>query len=377
MARLDSIAISGFKSFGTEQQLSLGDVTVCLGANGAGKSNLISFFKMLNYMTTDGLQKYIAKNGMANAVLHFGSSQTKTISFKLKFSENEWKDTYIADLMFGMPDSLFFSGEHIIAQQEGHGHDGPIESFLQSAGRYESSLNGSTFENIGVRNTCQVLKTILSKCRVFQFHDTSESSRLRNSCYIENGNFLMSDAGNLPAFLYAMKNKSPNYYRRIVEHIKIMVPQFQDFVLQPSVNNQRNILLNWIGERGSEYLFGPHQLSDGSLRYMALTTLLLQPKETLPDVIILDEPELGLHPAAIVALAGMISIAKKNCQVLLATQSPKLANQFSADEIVVVNYDKQKSESVLTRLDAESLKGWMQDYTIEELWEKNVFGGRP
>ena len=218
---------------------------------------------------------------------------------------------------------------------------------------------------------------MLSKCRVFQFHDTSESSRLRNSCYIEDGTFLKSDAGNLPAFLYAMKKNSPLYYQRIIDHIKTVVPQFQNFVLEPSVNNQQNILLNWIGEKGSEYLFGPHQLSDGSLRYMALTALLLQPKETLPDMIVLDEPELGLHPAAIISLAGMISIAKKNCQILLATQSPKLANQFLPDEIVVVNYDKKKHESVFKRLDSEKLKDWLQDYSIEELWEKNVIGGRP
>ena len=375
MARLDSISISGFKSIGSEQQLQLGDVTICLGANGAGKSNLISFFKMLNYMTTDGLQNYIGRNGMANAILHFGPAVTKTISFELHFSEKDWKDTYKADLTFGMPDSLFISGELITAHQKGYAH--PIKSYLQSAGRSESALNGDSFENNGVKRTCEVLKTMLSKCKVFQFHDTSESSRLRNSCYIENGRYLMSDAGNLPAFLYAMKSKEPKYYQRIVEHIRLMVPQFQDFVLEPSVNNAQNILLNWIGERGREYLFGPHQLSDGSLRYMALTALLLQPKETLPNMIILDEPELGLHPAAITALAGMISIAKKNCQILLATQSPKLANQFSADEIVVVNYDKTRTESSFARLDSRKLEEWLRDYTIEELWDKNVIGGRP
>lgn len=375
MARLNSISISGFKSIGSEQRLQLGDVTVCLGANGAGKSNLISFFKLLNYMTTDGLQNYIAKNGMANAILHFGSAKTKTISIELNFTDNEWEDSYKADLTFGMPDSIFISGEHIAALQKGHDH--PIEGYLRSAGHGESGLNGDSFENSAVKRTCGVLKTILSKCKVFQFHDTSESSRLRNSCYIENGRYLMSDAGNLPAFLYAMKNLKPQYYQRIVEHVKVMVPQFQDFVLQPSVNNPQYILLNWIGERGHEYLFGPHQLSDGSLRYMALTALLLQPKDTLPDVIILDEPELGLHPAAIVSLAGMISIAKEDCQILLATQSPKLANQFSADDIVVVNYDKVKNESAFTRLDSKKLEEWLQDYTIEELWDKNVIGGRP
>lgn len=375
MARLNSISVSGFKSIGSEQRLQFGDVTVCLGANGAGKSNLISFFRLLNYMTTDGLQNFVAKNGMANAILHFGSNRTKTISFELNFSYNDWMDSYKADLTFGMPDAIFFSGESITALRAGHTK--PIKACLQSAGRRESGLNGDSFGNNAIKQTCGVLKAMLSRCKVFQFHDTSESSRLRNGSYIESGRYLMSDAGNLPAFLYAMKNQKPQYYKRIVEHIRVMVPQFQDFVLQPSVNNPQTILLNWIGEKGNEYLFGPHQLSDGSLRYMALTTLLLQPKDTLPDVIILDEPELGLHPAAIVSLAGMISIAKENSQILLATQSPKLANQFSADDIVIVNYDKTRNESIFARLDPQKLEEWLQDYTLEELWDKNVIGGRP
>lgn len=376
MGKLQSVSISGFKSIGHKQEITFGDVTVCLGANGAGKSNLVSFFRMLNYMTTKGLQNYIAKNGMANAVLYFGSTRTKTISFEINFNVDSWRDKYQVDLAFGMPDSIFISGERIIAQQ-GERNRHPFDRCLQSAGRFESALSEAVTGSDAVAKTCRVIKNLLSKCRAFQFHDTSESSRLRNSCFIENAEFLMSDAGNLPAFLFAMKENNLKYYQRIVDHIRIIVPQFQDFRLKPSPINQNNIFLNWVGERGDEYLFGPHQLSDGSLRYMALTTLLLQPEETLPDVIILDEPELGLHPAAIVSLAGMISIAKRNCQVVLATQSPELANQFQAEDIVIVNYNKQTNESEFKRVELPNLKDWLKDYSIAELWDKNLLGGRP
>lgn len=375
MGELKRIAIEGFKSIGSRQEIEFSDITVLLGANGAGKSNLVSFFKMLNYMTTDGLQQYVGKNGQAHSILHFGPTKTKAISFSIDFSENSWNDTYKVDLAFGMPDSIFVSGEQVIAHKTDH--DKPFEKFLPSKGRPESALREVISGSSSVATTCRVIKNLLSKCRVFQFHDTSESARLRNSCYIEDADFLKSDAGNLPAFLYAMQTNEPKYYQRIVDHIKIMVPQFQDFRLRPSVSNPQYIFLNWIGECGEEYLFGPHQLSDGSLRYMALTTLLLQPKETLPDVIILDEPELGLHPAAIVSLAGMISIAKRNCQVVLATQSPELANQFPAQDIVIVNYDKRRNESTFKRLDLDELKEWLSDYSIAELWDKNLLGGRP
>ncbi len=375
MGKLKRIEVEGFKSIGRRQFIEFGDVTVLLGANGAGKSNLVSFFKMLNYMTTEGLQQYIGRNGQASAILHFGPAKTKHIEFQIDFTENEWEDTYKASLAFGMPDSIFVSGEQVIAHQRGH-HK-PFNYYLPSNGRPESALREIISGNGTKARICQVIKNLLVKCRVFQFHDTSEASRLRNSCYIEDAEFLKHDAGNLPAFLYGMQKNNPKYYQRIVEHIKIMVPQFQDFRLSPNVLNKQNILLNWIGERGEEYLFGPHQLSDGSLRYMALTALLLQPKDTLPNVIILDEPELGLHPAAIASLAGMISVAKRNCQVVLATQSPELVNQFSVEDIVVVDYDKSVHSTSFVHLDAQKLNAWMEDYSIAELWNKNVIGGRP
>ncbi len=376
MVRLDSISIAGFKSIGSRQSISFGDVSVLLGANGAGKSNVISILKMLNELSLKALQIFIASNGRANGVLHFGSAFTKEILLEANVSDDDWHSAYNASLQFGMPESLFFSKEQIRAV--GKNSSRTIEAELESAGSLESKLcDASIGKDEDCAQICEMFLNLFWGVSVFQFHDTSESSRIRNSCYIEDARALNSDGGNLAAFLYAMQANSPRYYDRIVEHIRQMVPQFWDFRLEPSRTNSRSIFLNWVGERGNDYLLGPHQLSDGSLRYMALTTLLLQPKETLPNVIVLDEPELGLHPAAIASLAEMIAIASQNCQVILATQSPELANQFSADEIVIVEYDKTSNESCFKRLDSKALKDWLKDYSIAELWEKNVLGGRP
>ena len=117
-------------------------------------------------------------------------------------------------------------------------------------------------------------------------------------------------------------------------------------------------MLNW-REKGVDYLFGPHQLSDGTLRFMALTALLLQPPALLPPVVVLDEPELGLHPSAISALAGMIKTASQHCQVILATQSPRLVDEFNAEEIVVVERDNEKRRTVLKQLADVDLKAWI------------------
>ena len=154
------------------------------------------------------------------------------------------------------------------------------------------------------------------------------------------------------------------------------MPQFKDFVLKPSPRNKEYILLNWT-ENDSDYIFGPHQISDGSLRFMALATLLLQPPKTLPKVIILDEPELGLHPSAISILAGMITTASQHSQILLATQSTRLIDEFKASDIVIVERNEKEKCSTYQKLDESKLSEWLEQYCMSELWEKNVIGGRP
>jgi len=218
----------------------------------------------------------------------------------------------------------------------------------------------------------------LKKCQVFQFHDTSKESKIRNSGYINDNEYLRSGGGNLAAFLYAIKKQKDGekYYNRIIRYIQQVFPQFGDFVLAPSVRNDNYIILNWT-ELGSDYLFGPHQLSDGTLRFMALATLFLQPPKSLPSVIILDEPELGLHPAAISILAGMVKTASQKCQVILATQSTRLIDEFKTSDIVVVDRDKIKKCSIFKKLNEEKLKEWLESYSMSELWEKNILGGRP
>lgn len=173
-----------------------------------------------------------------------------------------------------------------------------------------------------------------------------------------------------------ISNKYPKYYDRIVRHLQSVIPQFSKFVLKPSLQNDKYINLDWKGY-DPDYTLGPHQISDGSLRFMCLTALLLQPKELLPNVIIIDEPELGLHPSAIAKLAGMIKIASTRSQIILATQSSTLVDEFELDDILVVERDPTDGSSIYSKLSPDSLSGWLEEYTLSELWEKNVIGGQP
>ena len=191
---------------------------------------------------------------------------------------------------------------------------------------------------------------------------------------VDANRFLYPDAANLPAMLYLYRERFPTAYRRIVAAVKAVAPFFEDFVLEPLRLNPRNIALHW-RTKGSDYDFGPHQLSDGTLRAIALFTLLLQPEEDLPELIVLDEPELGLHPAALAVLADLAKSAARHSQLLIATQSAALIDHFEVEDIVTVNL--RDGCSTFERLDAGRLKEWLEDYTLSELWERNVIGGGP
>ena len=215
---------------------------------------------------------------------------------------------------------------------------------------------------------------MLSSCKVYQFHDSSSEGPLRQTCPVETANYLQSHGNNLPSFLLFLRNNYKDSYRRIVSYVRDVVPQFQDFYLEP-INNY--VSLRWIDNSAADYRFNSHQFSDGSIRYIALATLLLQPEYTMPNVIIIDEPELGLHPYAITQLAEMIIDASLHAQVFVATQSKDLVDHFDIDDVSVIEMDERTQGTIVKQLNSENYKLWLEQYTLSELWDKNIIGGRP
>jgi predicted ATPase len=211
---------------------------------------------------------------------------------------------------------------------------------------------------------------LLRGCRVFHFHDTSRNAPVKQPHPTGDNQTLQGDASNLGAVLWLLKQTDEPAYRRIVGAVRQVAPFFRDFVLEPEVTDQ--IRLRW-KQTESDTTFSAHQMSDGTLRFVCLATLLLQ--STLPHLIVLDEPELGLHPYAIVQLSEMLRAAATSSQVVIATQSVTLMDQFSLDDLIVV--ERESGTSVFTRPEPERLREWLDEYSLGELWQKNLIGGRP
>jgi predicted ATPase len=363
MRTLEKLTIKGFKSV-REQTLMLGRLNVFIGGNGAGKSNLVQTFRFLHEILNQNLAGYTLMKGGADTLLYFGRKQSPEMSFHLEFGEVDTSNAYRVKLR-GTDNSELIIAEETAYYHERKKYPQPYEHTIAINAK-ESKLKQDT--HISTRQ----VRGDLQSYRVYHFHDTSDSAGVKGPSDVEDNRVLRSQAENLPAFLYWMQQMEPDHFANIQDTIRQIAPFFQEFRLAPSQLNKSKIRLEW-KEKGSDAYFTAHALSDGTLRFICLATLLMQPE--LPAVVLLDEPELGLHPAAITLLADLLSSASIRTQVIVATQSVTLVNQF--DPSAVWTVDREDNQSIFRHLSKTDMSTWIDQYSLGELWEKNVLGARP
>ncbi len=364
LGRLNHIKIKGYKSIKT-LDLELNPLNILIGSNGAGKSNFISFFKFVKKILDKDLPIYTAEQGGANKILHFGKKMTNEIYFALLFIPNAYK----AILLPTVNDKFIFKEEVTYFFGDTIGYQGGAKVYnLNNRGGENSNLpNRPHTESI----SGHIVKYI-QDWKVYHFHDTSSSAKVKQTCNINDYTILASDGANISAFLRYIREYYKKSYNQIVKTIQRVAPFFQDFILEPEIANKETIKLKW-KHKGSDEYFDANDLSDGTLRFICLTTLLLQPN--LPTIILLDEPELGLHPFALKLLAGMFKKISKKTQIIVSTQSVTLADNFDIEDIIIVN--RKENHSEFKRLDREKYKEWIEEYTLGEIWQKNLIGGVP
>jgi predicted ATPase len=359
---LDRIQLAGIKSI-REMDLPIRQLNVVIGANGAGKSNLIGAFGLLSQLVEGRLQAAVARAGGASVLLHQGPTRAEEILITLHFGRNG----YQARLEPAQGGGIFFAEERCWHQRDGY--PTPYQVRL-GGGHSETHLPDEARAHPGLI-AAHVLTTLRS-WRIYHFHDTSPAAPVKGKGLVDDNAGLRPDAGNLAAFLHRLRAEDGGAYKRIVAAIQQVAPFFDDFQLRPDPLAPERMQLEW-RERGSDAYFNAHALSDGTLRFVCLATLLLQPQP--PSLVLIDEPELGLHPFAITQLAAMLQSAATRTQVLVGTQSVTLVNQLDPADIIVA--DRIDGPSRFRRIEPGEVAGWDDDYALGELWEKNVLGGRP
>ena len=362
---LDYITVKGFKSFASVENLRLLPINVVIGPNGSGKSNFIGVFAFLNAIREGRLQDYVTKAGGAEKVVHFGSKTTSVMEIHISFQDgvNQYKIELApapGDQLFPASETVSFWNKQLYAS--------PYDEGLIAHGREAgiSNPNGKKIANY--------VRGHLQSWQLYHFHDTSSGSPMKKTASLNDNRFLRPDGSNLAAFLYFLHEKHKEAYGLILGTVQRVAPFFDDFQLEPARLKPDSIILEW-RHKNSDTYFDATMLSDGTLRFIALATLFLQPEQYRPSVILVDEPELGLHPYAITMLASLIKQASTKTQVIVGTQSPLLLDHFRPEDVLVANRVEGATE--LTRLESSKLTTWLEDYSLGQLWEKNEIGGRP
>jgi predicted ATPase len=355
--QISRLVIRGYKSIET-LELPMGRLNILIGANGAGKSNFIGFFRMIRNILDRNLQNFVGLAGGPDAVLHFGRKATRSLTGELYFGNNG----YLFTLQPTADNRLMFSREALWWNMKGEWHPGSGNFETKFA---ERGPHGMIWEHV---------VPAMHSWRVYHFHDTSGTAFVKQLHGINDNQFLRDDASNLAAFLLRLRDNFPEQYNRIVKTVRLVAPFFGNFLLRPAAFNGEKIQLEWT-ELGKDVPFTASELSDGTLRFICLATVLLQPDEFMPAAILIDEPELGLHPFAIAILGGLMKSAAIENQLIISTQSVELVSEFEIEDLIVV--DKREGTSTFARPDPQRLAEWLEEFSLGELWKKNVLGGRP
>ena len=356
MPSVSHVTVRGFRSIADLERFELGSLNVLIGPNGAGKSNLLDLFRLLRAMATGRLQLFVAEEDGPEALLFRGRQHTTEIDVECAFGETAYNA-----LLKVVGERLVFARESTrrstVTSQFGSGHE-------------ESKL----IETASASAEARYVRDAMSKWGVYHFHDTSTQSAVRNAQRVRDNIVLHSDGSNLAPFLRLMRERHPENYRQIVDTVRRAAPFIDDFLYRDEPGER--VELEWL-ERdvGAGRIRSPRQLSDGTIRFICLATLLLQPVHLQPATILIDEPELGLHPATLSILAAYLDRASEARQVIVSTQSVDLLSEMKPDHVVVV--ERCNGSSVFRRPDWEQLSEWLEDHSLGELWLMNTLGGRP
>lgn len=368
-AALASLRVAGLRSL-VDAELALGtDVTVLIGANGSGKSTLVSALELVSRIWDGSFQEYLEDRGGLERMLFAGDPPAQEVTIDL------WAAKDHAGVRNGYRARLRPSPSGVARLQETlRLHDTrkyPKRSYDEELGWATSSQVVRLDQGDRAGRFASYVRPLLAGCRVFHFDDVSAQAPATRLSTVGDDVELRWNAENIAAYLLKVNLEHPQHYREIVAVVQQALPFFQDFVLVPDRSGQ--VRLRW-RQRGLDRTFLPHEASDGALRFICLATLLLGPD--LPATVVLDEPELGLHPAAIGLLAEMTRAAgRTGHRVIIATQSVPLLSHYEVGEIAVLEH--HQSRTTLTRPDASRLEAFLDDYSTGSLWEMNLLGGRP
>jgi predicted ATPase len=345
------VKISGYKSI-ENCNLKLRDLNVIIGANGGGKTNFIDFFQLLNHIFGRKLQEYVVKSCGPDEILRFGRDVTPQLSGEIVVGSRQY-----GFALSPAPDGRMAFADEFISNEE-------FQNRHVGSGHFETLINeyDEKFSRV--------------KCRVFHFQDLGRSSKIMQPQPLDADNMMLShDAGNLAPHLYYLRENYKKSYDVIVKRVRVVAPYFIDFSFNIyGGGSQEMVELKWL-ERGCDTPHNVRNFSTGTLSFACLMTVLKSPREIRDDIIVLDQPDLNLHPTGLRIFANMLKVAKNYMQIIISTNSSEMLNQFEVEDLIVA--DRSGGATFLSRISRDEIDEWAEHCTLSQIWENNIIGGRP
>jgi predicted ATPase len=355
VSTIEQVGVEGFRSI-RSTNVTLPPMGALIGANGAGKSNFVLALSLLSYLESGSLRNFVLNHGAsANGLFHRGSKHTPAMSIDLVVRDDEGRLGYRVTLR-AAGDMLAVADE-AVAELSDSGVGTWVTLTSNSAG-------SALAQHIAGQGAAGRVRRVLQRCKHLHVHDTSRDSPLRSVAKIEDGRYLRSNGSNLAAYLYKLHEDTSDTGRaawlRVLELTQRVAPFIKELLPTPVRGDHGAppasgpVRLDWIDELDDVY--SVEHLSDGTLRALAIITMLAQPADALPRLLVIDEPELGLHPLALSLVCELARSVSTRCQIILATQAPAVLEHVRPDEVLVA--DRVDGSTRLRRLEPETLKDW-------------------
>jgi len=326
---LKSIRVKGYKLY-DEINMELDKLNILTGSNGSGKSAFLSIFDMLHHLVIGDFEIYVERQGGAAEILHGGPEKTKRIEIEVWFEDESTLNRDGYEVKLFLDHNLLRIKEEAVLYQD-KGQTSITRKVISIGCPTESKLPIWINKNKG--RECYIYQDFLSSI-IYHFCDTGWTSRMKTTVDIYQTDKLWWDGGNIAAYLYYLQRTYLEAYQGIVNTIRQVFEQFVDFHLVPYERaNPPTVRLKWIDQ--DNRIRPPEALSDGTLRFICLSTLLLQPLPKMPSIILIDEPEIGLDPSAQEILREMIKNASKYRTVIIATHSEELQRRPKLSEYLL------------------------------------------
>jgi predicted ATPase len=381
---IQSLHIQNLLSFGKDSPaIELGDLNVLIGPNGSGKSNLIEIIGLLRSTPKDFAAE-VGDSGGISELLWKGRPKATTATIDVIASPQGVSRTIRYRLAFTKVGPLLkIVDERIENEKPDAGHDKPYLYFDYSGGR--PVLNVAGQQRHLRREEINPQQSILSQrqdpdqypevtylgrffgsFRLYRNWDFGPDSGIRDLYGSElKTDFLEEDISNLGLMLNRVRSESKSDF---LKYLKMFYDGAED-IYTKIVGGLVDLRL----EEEGGISIPASRLSDGTLRWLSLLTILLHPDP--PPLVCIEEPELGLHPDVIRPLAKLLLIASERMQLVVTTHSEALIDELSETVKSVIVCEKHDGSSVLRHLDGLQLADWLKRYTLGQLWRTGEIGG--